>query len=67
MQDSEVDSLIALNTEHDKSDFTGGMEVASPIIERVARGVEEMIRSGAKKYDFLGGDDPYKAKFGAHQ
>ena len=29
--------------------------------------LEEMIRSGAKKYDFLGGDDPYKAKFGAHQ
>ena len=29
--------------------------------------LEEMIRSGAKRYDFLGGDDPYKAKFGAHQ
>jgi CelD/BcsL family acetyltransferase involved in cellulose biosynthesis len=26
-----------------------------------------MIRSGAKRYDFLGGNDPYKAKFGAHQ
>ena len=26
-----------------------------------------MIRSGAKRYDFLGGDDPYKAKFGAQQ
>jgi CelD/BcsL family acetyltransferase involved in cellulose biosynthesis len=26
-----------------------------------------MIRSGVKRYDFLGGDDPYKAKFGAHQ
>jgi CelD/BcsL family acetyltransferase involved in cellulose biosynthesis len=32
-----------------------------------ARVLEEMIRSGAKRYDFLGGDDPYKAKFGAHQ
>jgi CelD/BcsL family acetyltransferase involved in cellulose biosynthesis len=29
--------------------------------------VQEMIRGGAKRYDFLGGDDPYKAKFGAHQ
>ena len=29
--------------------------------------LEEMIRSGAKRYDFLGGDDPYKAKFGAQQ
>lgn len=29
--------------------------------------LEEMIRSGAQRYDFLGGDDPYKAKFGAHQ
>jgi len=29
--------------------------------------LEEMIRSGAKRYDFLGGDDPYKTKFGAHQ
>jgi CelD/BcsL family acetyltransferase involved in cellulose biosynthesis len=29
--------------------------------------LEEMIRSGVKKYDFLGGNDPYKAKFGAHQ
>ncbi|HEY2114672.1 MAG TPA: GNAT family N-acetyltransferase, partial [Candidatus Angelobacter sp.] len=29
--------------------------------------LEEMIRSGAKRYDFLGGNDPYKAKFGAHQ
>ena len=29
--------------------------------------LEEMIRSGAKRYDFLGGDDPYKAKFRAHQ
>ena len=29
--------------------------------------LEEMIRSGAKRYDFLGGADPYKAKFGAHQ
>jgi len=29
--------------------------------------LEEMIRSSAKRYDFLGGDDPYKAKFGAHQ
>ena len=26
-----------------------------------------MIRSGVKRYDFLGGDDPYKAKFGAQQ
>jgi len=29
--------------------------------------LEEMIRSGVKRYDFLGGDDPYKSKFGAHQ
>ena len=29
--------------------------------------LEEMIRTGAKRYDFLGGDDPYKSKFGAHQ
>jgi CelD/BcsL family acetyltransferase involved in cellulose biosynthesis len=29
--------------------------------------LEAMIRSGAKRYDFLGGDDPYKAKFGAQQ
>ena len=29
--------------------------------------LEEMIRSGVKHYDFLGGDDPYKAKFGAQQ
>ncbi|MBZ5492100.1 MAG: GNAT family N-acetyltransferase [Acidobacteriia bacterium] len=29
--------------------------------------LEEMIRTGARRYDFLGGDDPYKSKFGAHQ
>ncbi|HEY2170189.1 MAG TPA: GNAT family N-acetyltransferase [Candidatus Angelobacter sp.] len=29
--------------------------------------LEEMIRTGAKRYDFLGGADPYKSKFGAHQ
>jgi CelD/BcsL family acetyltransferase involved in cellulose biosynthesis len=29
--------------------------------------LEEMIRTGAKRYDFLGGDDPYKSKFGARQ
>ncbi|HEY2497901.1 MAG TPA: GNAT family N-acetyltransferase [Candidatus Angelobacter sp.] len=29
--------------------------------------LEEMIRSGACRYDFLGGADPYKAKFGAHE
>ena len=29
--------------------------------------LEEMIRCGARRYDFLGGDDPYKARFGAHQ
>ena len=29
--------------------------------------LEEMIRTGAKRYDFLGGADPYKAKFGARQ
>lgn len=29
--------------------------------------LEEMIRGDAKRYDFLGGDDPYKAKFGARQ
>jgi CelD/BcsL family acetyltransferase involved in cellulose biosynthesis len=29
--------------------------------------LEEMIRTGARRYDFLGGADPYKAKFAAHQ
>ena len=29
--------------------------------------LEEMIRTGAKRYDFLGGADRYKAKFGARQ
>jgi len=29
--------------------------------------LEDIIRGGAKRYDFLGGDDPYKAKFAAHQ
>ena len=29
--------------------------------------LEEMIRTGVKRYDFLGGADPYKSKFGAHQ
>lgn len=29
--------------------------------------LQEMIRGGAKRYDFLGGNDPYKAKFGAQQ
>jgi len=29
--------------------------------------LQEMISSGAKRYDFLGGADPYKSKFGAHQ
>lgn len=29
--------------------------------------LEEMILTDAKRYDFLGGDDPYKAKFGARQ
>lgn len=29
--------------------------------------LEEMIRTGAKRYDFLGGADAYKSKFGAHQ
>jgi CelD/BcsL family acetyltransferase involved in cellulose biosynthesis len=29
--------------------------------------LEEIIGSGAKHYDFLGGNDPYKAKFGARQ
>ena len=29
--------------------------------------LQEMIRTGAKRYDFLGGADPYKSKFGAHQ
>ena len=29
--------------------------------------LEEMIRTGARHYDFLGGADPYKSKFGAHQ
>jgi CelD/BcsL family acetyltransferase involved in cellulose biosynthesis len=29
--------------------------------------LEEMIRNGAKRYDFLGGADSYKAKFGARQ
>jgi CelD/BcsL family acetyltransferase involved in cellulose biosynthesis len=29
--------------------------------------LEESIRTGAQRYDFLGGADPYKAKFGARQ
>jgi CelD/BcsL family acetyltransferase involved in cellulose biosynthesis len=29
--------------------------------------LEEMIRTGARRYDFLGGADSYKSKFGAHQ
>jgi CelD/BcsL family acetyltransferase involved in cellulose biosynthesis len=29
--------------------------------------LEEMIRTGARRYDFLGGADLYKSKFGAHQ
>ncbi|MGZ4867906.1 MAG: GNAT family N-acetyltransferase [Candidatus Angelobacter sp.] len=29
--------------------------------------LQEMIRTGATRYDFLGGADPYKAKFGARQ
>lgn len=29
--------------------------------------LEEMIRTGSKRYDFLGGADAYKAKFGARQ
>lgn len=29
--------------------------------------MEEMIRTGARRYDFLGGSDPYKSKFGAHR
>jgi len=29
--------------------------------------LQEMISSGARRYDFLGGADPYKSKFGAHQ
>jgi CelD/BcsL family acetyltransferase involved in cellulose biosynthesis len=29
--------------------------------------LQEIIRSGARRYDFLGGNDPYKAKFGARQ
>ncbi|HEY4675822.1 MAG TPA: GNAT family N-acetyltransferase [Candidatus Angelobacter sp.] len=29
--------------------------------------LEEMIGTGARRYDFLGGADPYKSKFGAHQ
>jgi len=29
--------------------------------------LQEMIGSGARRYDFLGGADPYKSKFGAHQ
>lgn len=29
--------------------------------------LEEMIRTGARCYDFLGGVDPYKQKFGAHR
>ena len=29
--------------------------------------LEEIIRTGARRYDFLGGADPYKSKFGAHQ
>jgi CelD/BcsL family acetyltransferase involved in cellulose biosynthesis len=29
--------------------------------------LEEMIRTGATRYDFLGGSDAYKAKFGARE
>jgi CelD/BcsL family acetyltransferase involved in cellulose biosynthesis len=29
--------------------------------------LQEMIGFGARRYDFLGGADPYKSKFGAHQ
>jgi CelD/BcsL family acetyltransferase involved in cellulose biosynthesis len=29
--------------------------------------LQEMISSGARRYDFLGGADSYKSKFGAHQ
>lgn len=29
--------------------------------------LEEAIRTGATRYDFLGGADPYKSKFAAHQ
>ena len=29
--------------------------------------LQEMIRFGTRRYDFLGGADPYKSKFGAHQ
>jgi len=29
--------------------------------------LQEMISSGARRYDFLGGADTYKSKFGAHQ
>jgi CelD/BcsL family acetyltransferase involved in cellulose biosynthesis len=29
--------------------------------------LQEMIRTGARRYDFLGGADLYKSKFGAHQ
>jgi len=29
--------------------------------------LQEMIRSGATRYDFLGGADAYKLKFGAHE
>jgi CelD/BcsL family acetyltransferase involved in cellulose biosynthesis len=32
-----------------------------------ARVLEEMIRTGAARYDFLGGADAYKAKFGARE
>ena len=32
-----------------------------------ARVLEEMIRTGATRYDFLGGADAYKAKFGARE
>jgi CelD/BcsL family acetyltransferase involved in cellulose biosynthesis len=29
--------------------------------------LQEMIRTGARRYDFLGGSDQYKSSFGAHQ
>jgi CelD/BcsL family acetyltransferase involved in cellulose biosynthesis len=32
-----------------------------------ARVLQEMIQTGARRYDFLGGDDQYKLKFGARQ
>jgi len=46
------------------SQVRGGEKDRLCIEKRIC--LEEMIRTGARRYDFLGGADPYKSKFGAH-